>query len=131
MDIKKIINNGTHFVANRFAELIGLSILILSILLFIALMSYSPEDPNFVFSKDSEIKNILGYRGSYTSDILFQSLGLISIIIPISLFFTGLNVLRKKKNFNNNRKYFFYNFVFNYWMFIFFCISYRNLLVDN
>ena len=97
MDIKKIINNGTHFVANRFAELIGLSILILSILLFIALMSYSPEDPNFVFSKDSEIKNILGYRGSYASDILFQSLGLISVIIPISLFFTGLNVLRKKK----------------------------------
>ncbi len=97
MDFKKILNNTTHFIANRFAELIGLSIVIVSILLFISLISYSPEDPNFVFSKDSEIKNILGYRGSYASDILFQSLGLISIIIPISLFFTGLNVLRKKK----------------------------------
>ena len=96
MDFKKILNNTTHFIANRFAELIGLSIVIVSILLFISLISYSPEDPNFVFSKDSEIKNILGYRGSYASDILFQSLGLISIIIPISLFFTGLNVLRKK-----------------------------------
>ena len=97
MDFKKILNKATHFTINRFAEIIGLSIVVLSIFLFISLISYSPEDPNFIFSKGTEIKNFLGHKGSYASDILFQSLGLISIIIPISLFFTGINVLIKKK----------------------------------
>jgi len=96
MDFKKIINKATIFAINRFAEVIGLSVVILSILLFISLISYSPEDPNFVYSNNTEINNFLGYRGSFASDIFFQSLGLISIAIPISLFFTGLNVLRKK-----------------------------------
>jgi S-DNA-T family DNA segregation ATPase FtsK/SpoIIIE len=97
MDIKKIINKALNFILNRIAELIGLSITISSILLFISLMSYSPEDPNFVFSNDAEIKNLLGLKGSYVSDLFFQSIGLISILIPLSLFFTGLNILREKK----------------------------------
>ncbi len=96
MDLKKIINKALNFILNRIAELIGLSITISSILLFISLMSYSPEDPNFVFSNDAEIKNLLGLKGSYVSDLFFQSIGLISILIPLSLFFTGLNILRKK-----------------------------------
>ena len=96
MDLKKIINKALNFTLNRIAELIGLSITISSILLFISLMSYSPEDPNFVFSNDAEIKNLLGLKGSYVSDLFFQSIGLISILIPLSLFFTGLNILRKK-----------------------------------
>ena len=60
MDLKKIINKALNFTLNRITELIGLSITISSILLFISLMSYSPEDPNFVFSNDVEIKNLLG-----------------------------------------------------------------------
>ena len=59
MYIKKIINKSLNFILNRIAELIGLSITISSFLLFISLMSYSPEDPNFVFSNDAEIKNLL------------------------------------------------------------------------
>ena len=96
MDIKKITDKALNFILNRIAELIGLSITISSILLFISLMSYSPEDPNFIFSNDEEIKNLLGLKGSYVSDLFFQSIGLISILIPLSLFFTGLNILRKK-----------------------------------
>ncbi len=96
MDIKKINDKALNFILNRIAELIGLSITISSILLFISLMSYSPEDPNFIFSNDVEIKNLLGLKGSYVSDLFFQSIGLISILIPLSLFFTGFNILRKK-----------------------------------
>ena len=96
MDIKKITDKALNFILNRIAELIGLSITISSILLFISLMSYSPEDPNFVFSNNAEIKNLLGLKGSYVSDLFFQSIGLISILIPLSLFFTGFNILRKK-----------------------------------
>ena len=73
-------------------------LVILSILLIIALLSYSPEDPNFIFSENTKkIKNLLGTRGSYISDVFFQSIGLISILIPFSIFFTGLNIFKEKK----------------------------------
>jgi len=69
----------------------------LSILLLISLISYSPEDPNFIFPENAEIKNLLGIKGSFTADILYQSIGLISLLIPISFFFISLSVIIDKK----------------------------------
>ena len=86
MKIKNFIDNTTKFVLKRLSELVGLILLGLSILLLISLISYSPEDPNFIFPENAEIKNLLGIKGSFTSDILYQSIGLISILIPISFF---------------------------------------------
>ena len=76
MEIKKIANNSLNFIIKRFIELFGLSILLISIFLLISLISYSPEDPNFIFPENAEIQNILGFKGSFTSDIFFQSFGL-------------------------------------------------------
>ena len=79
MKIKNLLDNTTSFLFNRLSELIGLALLCLSILLLASLLSYSPEDPNFIFPENTEIKNLLGAKGSYTSDILFQSVGFICI----------------------------------------------------
>ena len=79
------------------SELIGLILLVLSILLLISLISYSPEDPNFIFPENAEIKNLLGIKGSYTSDMLYQSIGLISLLVPISFFFISLSIIIDKK----------------------------------
>ena len=97
MNINNLLNKTFDFVVKRIAELVGLLLVILSILLFISLISYSPEDPNFIFPDNAEIKNILGYRGSYTSDLFFQSIGFISIFVSITIFFTGINVFRTKR----------------------------------
>ena len=97
MSFKIILNKTGEFIIKRLAEFTGLALVICSILLFISLISYSPEDPNFIFPKNTEIKNLLGLKGSYTSDLFYQSLGLIAIIIPFSIFFTGINVFIKKK----------------------------------
>ena len=96
MNIKKTIDKSVEFTLNRLAELTGLFLILGSILLFISLISYSPEDPNFIFPKNTEIKNLLGFKGSYTSDLFYQSIGLISILVPITIFFTGFNVFIKK-----------------------------------
>ena len=80
MDIKKIANTVLIFVINKLIEIIGIFVLILGILLFISLISYSPSDPNFIFPENTEIKNILGYQGSYISDRFFQSVGLIAYL---------------------------------------------------
>ncbi len=99
MEIKKLASNSLSFIIKRFIELFGLSILLFSIFLLISLISYSPEDPNFIFPENTEIQNILGFKGSFISDLFFQSLGLISILISISLFFTSINIIRSKKIF--------------------------------
>ena len=86
MNIKKIANIALEFTINRLMEILGIIILILGILLFTSLISYSPEDPNFIFPENTEIKNILGFQGSYISDLFFQSIGLIVYLIPVTFF---------------------------------------------
>ena len=80
MNIKKTANLLINFTINRLAEILGILIFSGGILLFIALLTYSPEDPNFIFPDNTEIKNILGFQGSFISDIFFQSIGLISYL---------------------------------------------------
>ena len=63
MIIKNYINKTADFIIRRLSELIGLSLIVISILLLISLISYSPEDPNFIFSENTEIKNILESKG--------------------------------------------------------------------
>ncbi len=97
MNIKNLLDKTANFLFKRFTELVGISLLCLSILLLISLISYSPEDPNFIFPENTEIKNLLGVKGSYTSDILYQSIGLISLLVPISFFFISISVIIEKK----------------------------------
>jgi len=99
MEIKKIANNALNFGINRFIEILGISIVLFGILLLIALISYSPNDPNFIFPENTLIKNLLGHHGSYSADLFFQSFGLISLLIPFSLIFTGLSITTNKKIF--------------------------------
>ena len=99
MNIKKLANSVLIFTLKRLIEIIGLFIFVLGILLLIALISYSPTDPNFIFPKNTEIKNILGFQGSYISDLFIQSVGLIAYLIPITFIFTGINIFKKKEIF--------------------------------
>ena len=96
MNIKIVFDKVTNFTLKRLSELIGLLLLALSIFLLTSLITYSPEDPNFIFPNNSEIKNLLGIKGSYVSDIFYQSIGLISLLIPFSIFFSGIYMFRKK-----------------------------------
>jgi S-DNA-T family DNA segregation ATPase FtsK/SpoIIIE len=96
MNIKKIASNTLQFIINRLIEIIGVFISLISALLLIALISYSPSDPNFIFPENTEIQNILGFHGSYISDLFFQSIGAISYLISITLFVTGINIFNRK-----------------------------------
>ena len=99
MDIKKLSNLVLIFTIKRLIEIFGILIFCLGILLFISLISYSPTDPNFIFPENTEIKNMLGFHGSYVSDLFFQSVGFIAYLIPITYTFTGINILKKKEIF--------------------------------
>ena len=96
MNIKKITLDTSLFVGRRLTEIFGIFTLITGFYLLISLISYSPEDPNFIFPENTEIKNLLGVRGSYISDLFFQSIGLISYLFSITLIFTGVNITLSK-----------------------------------
>ena len=96
MNIKKIVNIAFLFTVKRLIEILGFVVLLLGILLLISLISYSPNDPNFIFSDTIEIKNLLGFRGSFASDLFFQSIGLISYLVSITLIITGVNIFKTK-----------------------------------
>ncbi len=96
MDIKKISDTALLFIAKRLTEIFGILISFIGVILLISLISYSPEDPNFIFPDNTEIKNLLGFRGSYISDFFLQSIGLISYLFTITLIFTGLNMMTSK-----------------------------------
>ncbi len=99
MDIKKTANSLIYFTIRRLAEIFGIIILIAGALLLAALLSYSPEDPNFIFPENTQIKNILGFRGSFISDLFFQSIGLMSYLFSSTLIITGINIFRLKEFF--------------------------------
>ena len=99
MEIKKIANNTLSFTVNRLIELMGITVAIIGLLLFISLVSYSPDDPNFIFAENTQIKNLLGFRGSFISDIFFQSFGLIALLVPFTFIFVGLNIFLTKELF--------------------------------
>ena len=96
MDIKKTANSLIIFTIKRLAEIFGLVIIFSGLFLFIALFTYSPEDPNFIFPDNTEIKNLLGFNGSFISDLFYQSIGLMSYLFSVTLIFTGINILRIK-----------------------------------
>ncbi len=99
MDIKKTANLLINFTIKRLAEIFGLFIFLSGSLLLIALLTYSPDDPNFIFPENIKIQNLLGFRGSFVSDLFFQSIGLISYLIALTFLITGINIFRLKEFF--------------------------------
>ena len=95
--MKELINKIGTFCINRLAELVGILVILVSIFIFISLVTYSAEDPNFIFPENTPIKNLMGSKGSFLSDLLFQSFGLVSLLIPFTFFFTGLGIAISKK----------------------------------
>ncbi|MDC0350403.1 DNA translocase FtsK [Candidatus Pelagibacter sp.] len=99
MNIKKTADLLINFAIKRLAEILGLTIFIAGIMLLLALASYSPEDPNFIFPDGTKIKNLLGVNGSFISDLFFQSIGLIAYLLSFTFIITGFNIFKAKEFF--------------------------------
>ena len=99
MYIKKTADLFINFTIKRLAEIFGIFVFGTGALVLLALLSFSPEDPNFIFPEKTEIKNILGFYGSFISDLFFQSIGLVSYLFSLTLIITGINIIVSKKFF--------------------------------
>ena len=84
----------------RFNELIGFLGITLSILLALALLSYSPRDSSFnVSAQTAEMhpaQNWIGPAGAYTADFVFQVLGYAAFLLPMGIFALGVRWFRSR-----------------------------------
>ena len=104
----QILTKINNFTKNRLLEFSGISLVLISFFLIASIFTYSPSDPNFIYTpENTEIKNIGGFYGSVVSDFLLQSLGLISILLCINFFAWGLKIIINKKIDNFIAKFFF------------------------
>ena len=100
--------NSQIFIKNRLIELLGILLILVSTFLLASIVSYSPSDPNFIYTpENTEIKNVGGFFGSVVSDFLLQSLGLISIFLVFNFFYWGLKLTTQKTISNFITKIFF------------------------
>ena len=74
MELKNILSNALNIVINKTLQIFGILIIISSLFFLSSLISYSPDDPNFIFTENKEISNFLGLRGSIISDFFFKAL---------------------------------------------------------
>ena len=122
----KILIKINDFAKNRLIELFGSMLVLASIFVLISIFSYSPNDPNFIYSpENSEIKNFGGFYGSVISDFLLQAIGLISFLFILNLFYWGINIIKTKKIISFIPRVF---FTISY---ILFACTYLNIFYDN
>jgi DNA segregation ATPase FtsK/SpoIIIE, S-DNA-T family len=73
-------------LARRFRELGGLGLIALAGVVAAALMTWSVQDPSLSHATSRAIRNVAGYPGAISADLLMQILGLgaIMLILPVA-----------------------------------------------
>ena len=123
----------SNFAKNRLIELSGILLALVSIFIFISISSYSPSDPNFIYSPENiKIVNFGGFYGSVISDFLLQAIGLTSFLITLNIFYWSLKLIVDKKILNFIPKIFF-TLIYTISSSTFFSIFYNSSfwLIDN
>src|SRR3954463_6497513 len=80
-------------LARRVRELSGLGLIALAGVAAAALMTWSVQDPSLSHATSRPIRNIVGYPGAISADLLMQILGLGSIMLVLPLAVWGWRML--------------------------------------
>ena len=79
-------------------EIMGLAFLALTLLLFIAFISYDPNDlPFYTSYPNQQIKNLIGIIGAYVAGALFFLIGATSFVMPFLTLSWSLSKFSAKK----------------------------------
>ncbi len=84
------------FLWHRVTEAAGASLVLLSVIMMLAVFSYSSEDTSFNTAGRLDPNNLIGPFGALVSDLLLQFLGLASLIPIITSLIWGLRIIQKK-----------------------------------
>ncbi len=93
-----LLPSGTNeFFRKRAIELGGGVLAVLAFALLIACLTYNPQDPSWNDSTGGAVSNPLGLFGSYSADVMMQSLGMAALLTPLVLFAWGWRLLRERQ----------------------------------
>src|ERR1044071_4554211 len=85
----------------RLNELVGFLLLVSALLLFLALASYSPNDPSLNTAASAVASrpaaNWIGVVGAMGSDLLLQLLGIAAFLLPVFVSMLGMKWFRSRK----------------------------------
>jgi S-DNA-T family DNA segregation ATPase FtsK/SpoIIIE len=84
------------FLRRRAQEAVGLGLVIASVLLLLALLAYSPDDPSLNTATDGPVRNLLGRPGAYLADLALQGFGLAALLVVLALLAWGWRLMTKR-----------------------------------
>jgi S-DNA-T family DNA segregation ATPase FtsK/SpoIIIE len=84
-----------EFFRKRLIEICGLALLALAAAILVACLTFNPADPSFNRAAEGPALNLLGPAGAYGADLLLQSLGLATLILPLVLAGWGWRLTRR------------------------------------
>ncbi|MBV9505089.1 MAG: DNA translocase FtsK 4TM domain-containing protein, partial [Acidobacteriia bacterium] len=70
----------------RLNEVSGFLILAVGLVTLLSLISYHAQDPSWDTASGSRPLNLVGYPGSYLSDLLLQGFGAVAFLFPLLMF---------------------------------------------
>ena len=86
-----------RFIANRLTDVTGVGLVTVGTCLALTLYTFNAADPSFnTVSVSTKIHNIFGRTGSYTADLLLQTLGLAAYLFAGAFAAWGYRILARK-----------------------------------
>src|SRR5262245_52130613 len=81
----------------RLNEVAGFVFLSLGITALLSLVSYRPQDPSWNTASEVRPLNLVGYPGSYFSDLLLQTFGIAAFLFPVLIFVLSWKWVRSEE----------------------------------
>jgi S-DNA-T family DNA segregation ATPase FtsK/SpoIIIE len=81
----------------RLNEVTGFLLLSLGLVTLLSLVSYYAQDPSWDTAAEARPLNLVGYAGSYLSDLLFQSFGAAAFLFPLLAFLLSWKWIRSEE----------------------------------
>ncbi|BBK34750.1 DNA translocase FtsK [Allostella humosa] len=79
----------SRFLRRRLEETAGVLLFALGLAFLVALVTYDRGDPSFNRAVDAPVRNLMGHSGAYAADLLWQSVGMAALLIPVVLIAWG------------------------------------------
>ena len=76
-----------EMLARRLRELSGLGLIAFAGVVAVALATWSVQDPSFSHATSKPVRNLLGYPGAITADLLMQTFGIgaVMLLLPVAI----------------------------------------------
>ena len=97
-------SRSSRVITSPLNEILSMTLIFLSLFLFLSLITYSPNDPSFFHSNNTNsTSNIIGIIGAYLSDIFFFVLGYSSYLLCFFLVYLSFKIYKDDiKAFSSN-----------------------------